>query len=157
MKVLGVSGSPRKDSVTAQLDVDLPCQPLDLVRGVPRDLLSYRRQGDGPVHRTRIQKTKSETCGQIPSHAALSRSRRPVHRDDHLLTLRIEDAAHEIHTQIYIPDQDGSALSSRVKIPGYAIKRTDIVEKKHSYKTRRGDPRFANDDQATYSQLIYGI
>lgn len=78
-------------------------------------------------------------------------------RDDHLMTIRIEDAAHQSHQLRYVPDVAGSDLSSRVKIPEYAIHRTALVEKKHSYKTRRGDPRLPENYKATYSQLIYGI
>ena len=31
------------------------------------------------------------------------------------------------------------------------------MQKPHSYKSRRGDPRFPEDYKATYSQLVYGI
>ena len=78
-------------------------------------------------------------------------------RDDHLLTLRIEDAGHPVHMMKYVPDTEGSEISSRVKIPGYVIHGVEVVEKKHSYKTRRGDPRLPSDFKATFSQLIYGI
>ena len=78
-------------------------------------------------------------------------------RDDHLLALRVEDAQHQIGEMVFIPDVAGSAVSSRVKIPGYEIYESVIVQKPHSYKTRRGDPRLSDDHQATYSQLVYGI
>ncbi len=78
-------------------------------------------------------------------------------RDDHLLALRIEDAQNQIGKMIFVPDVSGSAVSSRVKIPGYEIYDSTIVQKPHSYKTRRGDPRLAEGYQATYSQLVYGI
>jgi hypothetical protein len=78
-------------------------------------------------------------------------------RDDHLLTLRIEDTAHQVHTVTYTPDEDCSEISSRVKIPGYVIYETSLTEKKHSYKTRRGDPRLPPGYKATFSQLIFGI
>lgn len=77
--------------------------------------------------------------------------------DDHLLSLRIEDAEKQIGEMIYLADTEGSAISSRVKIPGYDIYQSDIVQKPHSYKTRRGDPRLEEGVQATYSQLVYGI
>jgi hypothetical protein len=77
--------------------------------------------------------------------------------DDHLLTLRIEDAEHQIDALLYVADTEGSAISSRVKIPGYDIYETTIVQKPHSYKTRRGDPRLEAGFMATYSQLVYGI
>ena len=78
-------------------------------------------------------------------------------RDDHLLTLRIEDTESYVNEMLYVPDVEGSSVSSRVEIPGYDIIPLDPVEKPHSYKTQRGDPRVAEDFRATYSQLIYGI
>jgi hypothetical protein len=77
--------------------------------------------------------------------------------DDHLLTLRIEDANHQISKLLYVADTVGSAVSSRVKIPGYEIYESTLVQKPHSYKTRRGDPRLEEGFMATYSQLVYGI
>ena len=78
-------------------------------------------------------------------------------RDDHLLALRIENAKHPIGEMILVPDVPGSAVSSRVQIPGYEIYDSALVQKPHSYKTTRGDPRLANEHKATYSQLVYGI
>ncbi len=77
--------------------------------------------------------------------------------DDHLLTLRIEDAQLQIADLVYVPDTEGSAVSSRVKIPGYEIYESVLVQKPHSYQTRRGDPNIAEGEMATYSQLVYGI
>lgn len=78
-------------------------------------------------------------------------------RDDHLLTIKIEDAVHRNYDLRYVPDVEGSNLSSRVEFPGFVNYRTDLVVKDHSYKTRRGDPRLPHDYKATHSQLIYGI
>ena len=78
-------------------------------------------------------------------------------RDDHLLTIRIEDSARQIHQSIYRADENASKKSSRVEIPGYHIYTTQVIVKPHSYKTSRGDPRLPENDKATYSQLIYGI
>jgi len=77
--------------------------------------------------------------------------------DDHLLTLRIEDTTAQHYDLWYVPDTQGSNVSSRVQIPDYVIFNTELVEKKHSYKTRRGDARLSLDYKATHSQLIYGI
>ncbi len=78
-------------------------------------------------------------------------------RDDHLMTIRIEDSARQFYDLAYVPDQTGSKVSSRVNIPDFKIYGSELVEKKHSYKTRLGDPRLPEDYKATYSQLIYGI
>ena len=78
-------------------------------------------------------------------------------RDDHLLTINIEDSKHQKYDLRFLPDVEGSEVSSRTRISGYEIYRTDLVVKDHSYKTRRGDPRLASDYRANYSQLIYGV
>ena len=78
-------------------------------------------------------------------------------RDDHLMTIRIEDSARQFYDLTYVPDKTGSEVSSRANIPGFKIYSRGFVEKKHSYKTRRGDPRVPEEYKATYSQLIYGI
>ena len=78
-------------------------------------------------------------------------------RDDHLLTLNIEDTKSQIYAQQYIPDDIGTAVSSRVKLQGYKVYRNQLVQKFHSYKTNRGDQQYTETAQETYSQLIYGI
>ena len=78
-------------------------------------------------------------------------------RDDHLMTILIEDTKRQYFDLTYVPDVKGSAISSRVKIPGYKIYSKALVEKGHSYKTRRGNPLLPEDYKATYSQLAFGI
>jgi len=78
-------------------------------------------------------------------------------RDDHLMTILIEDTKRQYFDLTYVPDAEGSEISSRVKIPGYKIYSKTLVEKGHSYKTRRGNPRLPEDYKATFSQLAFGI
>lgn len=78
-------------------------------------------------------------------------------RDDHVMTILIEDTKRQFYDLRYVPDSDGSEVSSRVKIPGYKIYSHQLVEKAHSYKTRRGNPRLPQDYKETYSQLAFGI
>ncbi len=78
-------------------------------------------------------------------------------RDDHLLTLSIEDTALQSYQLRYIADDANSSVSSRVAVPGYNIYNTSAVIKPHSYKTTRGDPDLPTGYKATYSQFIYGI
>jgi hypothetical protein len=78
-------------------------------------------------------------------------------RDNHLMTLQIEDTKRQFFDLTFVPDSDGSAVSSRVKIPGYEIWSQKLVEKRHSYKTRRGDPRLPEGYKSTYSQLVFGM
>jgi hypothetical protein len=77
--------------------------------------------------------------------------------DDHVLTISIEDVEHGSEELVFIPDVEGSEISSRVKVPGYVTGKATMVVKDHAYKTTRGDPRFASDHVATHSQLIYAI
>lgn len=78
-------------------------------------------------------------------------------RDDHLLTLNIEDSNDQIYNLKYIPDTHGSAVSSRVKLQGYEIYKSKLVQKYHSYKTDRGEVHLKDKAHETFSQLIYGI
>ncbi|MFI5155396.1 MAG: hypothetical protein ACHQEM_04395 [Chitinophagales bacterium] len=77
--------------------------------------------------------------------------------DDHLLTICVEDPAFERTNMIFNADSISSSISSRVKIPGYQIYKQKVVEKPHSYKTSRGDPRLAVRSKATFSQFRMGI
>lgn len=78
-------------------------------------------------------------------------------RDDHLLTLFIEDTSLQSYQLRYISDDVNSDISSRVSVPGYKVYDTSSVVKPHSYKTTRGDPDLPAGYKATYSQFIYGI
>lgn len=82
-------------------------------------------------------------------------SRFPV--DDHLLTLAIEDGSRRWEELEYVPDLEGSNISSRVKMPGYKALKTALVVKPHAYKSNFGDPAMPAGTRRTYSQLIYGI
>lgn len=77
--------------------------------------------------------------------------------DDHLLTICIEDPNFDRSKLIWDADSINSAVSSRVKVPGYEIYKMSVVEKPHSYKTTRGDPRLTDGAKATYSQFRMGL
>jgi len=76
--------------------------------------------------------------------------------DDHLLTLNIEHPQYQRHEVLFIADEE-SSVSSRVRMPAYEIYQSRIVEKPHSYKTTRGDPRLVPGVKSTYSQCRLGI
>lgn len=78
-------------------------------------------------------------------------------RDNHLLTIRIEDRKHQVYQMQYTPDEKDSAVSSRVKLHGYEIYNETLTQKFHSYKTSRGKVHDSRVGQDTYSQLIYAI
>ena len=77
--------------------------------------------------------------------------------DDHLLTICLEDPSYKRQRMLFTPDSLNSSVSSRVKIPGYTIYKQAVVEKPHSYKTSRGDPRLPAGTRATFSQAKMGL
>ncbi len=78
-------------------------------------------------------------------------------RDDHLMTINVENPEYLRAAMIFVPDTKNSNVGSRVKIPGYSIYKNLVVEKPHSYKSTRGDPRLLEDYRATASQIRYGL
>lgn len=77
--------------------------------------------------------------------------------DDHLLTICIEEPSYIRKQLIFEADSMSTSISSRAKIPGYSIYRMAVVEKPHSYKTSRGDPRLQPGSKATFSQFRMGV
>ena len=61
-------------------------------------------------------------------------------RDDHLLTIHIEDTQRPFYQLRYSADETNSDVSSRVSVPGYTIYHNNAVVKLHPYKTTRGNP-----------------
>src|SRR5262249_20948446 len=57
----------------------------------------------------------------------------------------------------FVADSDGTAVSSRVAIPAYRLRPAGVIEKPHSYRTTRGDPRLPPGTKSTYSQLRMGL
>ena len=77
--------------------------------------------------------------------------------DDHLLTINIEHPHHQRHQVLFVADEESFGVSSRVRVPAYEIYESKIVEKPHSYKSTRGDPRLAHGVKSTYAQCRLGI
>ncbi|HJZ93680.1 MAG TPA: hypothetical protein VKE40_22585 [Gemmataceae bacterium] len=77
--------------------------------------------------------------------------------EDHLLTIGVEHPAQLRGEVVFVADQENSSVSSRVNVPAYRIRPAVVLEKPHSYKTTRGDPRLAPGTKSTYSQLRMGI
>lgn len=75
--------------------------------------------------------------------------------DSHLLMIALENGDIIRDKMVFVPDR--SSVSSRVSVPGYVITGSKTIEKPHSYKTTRGDPRLPPDTKSTYSQLRMGI
>jgi hypothetical protein len=77
--------------------------------------------------------------------------------DEHLLTLAVENGELVREKMVFVPDLESSSVSSRVHVPGYRIARWQAIEKPHSYKSTRGDPRLPAGTKSTYSQFRLGI
>jgi hypothetical protein len=77
--------------------------------------------------------------------------------DDHLLTVAVEHPAYTRRELLFKADQENTAVSSRVDVPAFRLRPPVALEKPHSYKTTRGDPRLPPGDKATHSQLRVGI
>jgi hypothetical protein len=121
---------------------------FDVVDGTIETVKKLREETDGQSHyelyRVVAQVTKFFDVAQFP-------------RDDHLLTINVETPAHRRHEMIFRPDTENSAVSSRVRVPGYVIDRLVALEKPHAYKTGRGDPQIPPGAKTTYSQFRCGI
>ncbi|MBK9072688.1 MAG: hypothetical protein IPL79_17060 [Myxococcales bacterium] len=78
-------------------------------------------------------------------------------RDEHLLTIAIEDQKRQSYQQVFVPDTTGTVVSSRVAVHGYELGAADIKVRAHGYKSRMGDPGLPDDYRATYSQLVFGV
>jgi hypothetical protein len=77
--------------------------------------------------------------------------------DDHLLTLAIESGRNLREQMIFVPDTESTSVSSRVSVPGYVLSKSKAIEKAHSYKTTRGDPRLPAGVKSTFSQYRFGL
>ena len=78
-------------------------------------------------------------------------------RDDHMLTIAIEDTARQSYELRYETDESASDTSSRVAASGYEVLSKVATVKPHSYKTTRGNPALPANYQATYSQFSFGV
>lgn len=77
--------------------------------------------------------------------------------DDHLLTLRIEDAKQDETRLHFAADAEASGVSSRAFVPGYRTGKSSVAVQPHAYRTTHGDPRLPPGYQVRYSQFIYGV
>lgn len=78
-------------------------------------------------------------------------------RDEHLLTLAVELPGSSRSEALFVADEAGTSVSSRVRVAAYKVGKPTVLEKPHSYKTSRGDPRVAEGSTSMYSQLRMGV
>lgn len=78
-------------------------------------------------------------------------------RDEHVLTIVIEDQGLQLYQMAYTTNPQLSEISSRVDMTGYGIVKKEAIVKPHTYKTSMGDPALPPDYKATYSDFVMAI
>jgi hypothetical protein len=125
-----------------------PGETFKIVSGEITSKALMRKTDDGDRHyalyRVNAEISKTFDTSRFP-------------RDEHVLTIVIEDQGLQYYQMVYTTDDEASALSSRVDVPGYAITRKQTVVKPHTYKTSMGDPTLPADYKATYSDFVLAI
>jgi hypothetical protein len=125
-----------------------PGKTFQVVDGEIEDDKQITRTDDGDLHyelhKVKATITKVFTIERFPN-------------DDHALTLAIEDGELGTDQIAYVADVENTSISSRVKVPGYAVTDAKQVVKDHAYKTTRGDPRLEGKAKAVHSQSLYVI
>ena len=76
--------------------------------------------------------------------------------DGHMLNIYIEDTRLDASRLRYVADQASNA-SSRVKVSGYTIDKSQQAVKTHTYRTSYGDPREVGTGSRTFSMYTYGL
>jgi hypothetical protein len=111
-----------------------------------KEKLDERHEGEDHYERYLVTARVSKAFGitQFPA-------------DTHLLLLTLESGSQVRQKVLFVPDTESTSISSRVKVPGYDLSHWKILEKPHSYKTTRGDPRLAPGTKSTYSQIRLGL
>lgn len=76
--------------------------------------------------------------------------------DGHMLNIYVEDTRLDASRLRYVADPASNA-SSRVKVSGYTIDKSQQAIKTHTYRTSYGDPREIGKGNRTFSMYTYGI
>ena len=123
-----------------------PGDSFHLANGEVLVKTAVERQDDGDKHyalyRVTAQITKTFDVSRFP-------------RNDHLLTIEIEDWGLQSYQLKFVPDTSASDTSPRVAIQGFQVINKQAAVKPSSYKTSRGNPKLSQAYKATYSQFVY--
>lgn len=76
--------------------------------------------------------------------------------DGHMLNIYVEDTRLDASRLRYVADPASNA-SSRVKVSGYAVAKSQQAVKTHTYRTSYGDPREPPGASRTFSMYTYGL
>ena len=125
-----------------------PGETFKVVSGEIASKTLMRRSDEGDKHyalyRVNAEITKSFDIARYP-------------RDEHVLTIVIEDQGLLHHQMVYTTKDELSEMSSRVAVPGYDVLGKETVVKGHTYKTSMGDPSLPPGHKATYSDFVLAI
>ena len=89
-------------------------------------------------------------------HQFFDVSRFPL--NEFVITIGVLDSLHPVYQLRYVPDEQNSGVSSRVRIiEGITITNEMGIIKLYPYKTTLGDPSLPADYQPTYSLFLYGL
>jgi hypothetical protein len=125
-----------------------PGETFKVVNGdvTSRTLIRKSDQGNShyALYRAVAQITKAFDVARFP-------------RDDHMLTISIEDQALQSFQLKFETDPSTSDYSSRVAISGYTIKSKEVVIKPHAYKSTMGDHALPQGYRSTFSQFTFGV
>jgi len=125
-----------------------PGETFKLVNGEIASRTLMRRVDDGVHH---------YTLYRVLAHLTKSFNTARFPRDDHELTIVVEDQGRHLHELQYIADSARSEMSSRIEVSGYEILPRQVVAKPHTYKTSLGDPTLPPSYRSTYSDFVFGI
>ena len=131
----------------------------------------FRWEGDGPedvgdVHVVDGELLSSELVEELHegdthqvTHRISARITKPfdgalLPLDRHVLDLRLEHPRVGADELVFVPDLEGSALSGRVHVPGFAVTDSEVRADLHAYRSSRGDPRLRPDEEVVHSQLV---
>ena len=125
-----------------------PSETFKIVSGEISSKVLMRKTDEGDKHyalyRVNAEITKTFDISRFP-------------RDEHVLSIVIEDQGLQLYQMVYTTNGAASELSSRVDVPGYVVRGKETVVKPHTYKTSMGDPSLPVDYKATYSDFVMAI
>lgn len=125
-----------------------PGESFKVVSGEITSKALMRKEVEGERHyslyRVNAEITKAFDLARFP-------------RDEHYLTIVIEDQALQYYQMVYTTDPRTSAMSSRISLAGYSLGERHVVAKGHTYKTAMGDPSLPVDYKATYASFVMAI
>ena len=125
-----------------------PGESFHLANGEVLVRTAVEKQDEGDTHyalyRVTAQITKTFDVSRFP-------------RNDHLLTIEIEDWGAQSYQLKFVPDTGASDTSPRVAIQGFHVIDKQAAVKPSSYKTSRGNPKLSQAYKATYSQFVYSV